>query len=1030
MKLHRMALCAFGPFPGTETVDFDQLSAEGLFLLRGRTGSGKTSVLDAVTFALYGRVAGQRDHNLLKSHHAPADRTPYVELEFSRGEDRYWIRRTPAYTRPGRATQVSPTIALKRWSGAEWEQGVSGVQAANAELQSILGLDVHQFTKVILLPQGDFADFLHAKSAEKQTLLEQLFDTFRFRRLEEQLNEQAKEARARSERIEAQIEQLTSRLRSDAAALLVPPPEDEAEQTRPEQVELDDVPAESLGERVTVQAEARRSQMAAQREAARDAAEKARSHAEELSARQKELHRWTQHQAASQAHQDSADQAEQDRARCARHEQALTVEKWFREAAKARAAQQQAFQQAQESAQSADDTLRSQWQTTVGAETDTPTLLSEDGAPAPDKLQQAAEALAGLRARLAEEEAEQLEGRHAELLRTAEEASQSAEQAQQKAQELTSAVEQLEQAREQLTSQRQEEETLDAAADAARGALTSAQAAAKLIERRDRAAEQQARLHQVTEKAQQEYQEQDAAYQRAVSSYRGGMAAQLAERLQPGEPCIVCGSVDHPAPHTPQDAGGTTAEQVEGNRQRMADAHQAAVEASAQHRTSQQQHAELLEELGGESETSAAEIAERAEAAQAQLDSAQEARREQQRIARELEKTADQLHAAQNQLTAAHHERRSSADEAERQTAAAAELDAVLVRLRGDHPSVAARLEAVRGLEAAVERVSKAVSAEQASAAAARTAEQAADRELAESPFVETDELRSAQLQHEELADLQASAKAHEAQAQRLAYEAEQPEVQAGQARQAAGETPPAPEELNAAQQAARRAETTLEQVRDALTTFDARREAVTGCIASLDEALRTKADQAQEQTRLLALAETLSGRGHDNPMRMTLTTFVLAAKLEEVAQAASHHLTAMSEGRYRLLHQDTGPGGSKQGLDLKVHDEHSDEHRPTSSLSGGETFMASLAMALGLAEVVQSEAGGVEMESLFIDEGFGSLDEHTLEAVMGALTSLQGQGRRVGVVSHVTEMHSQIPSQLLVTKTRTGSALTTSVPG
>jgi exonuclease SbcC len=182
---------------------------------------------------------------------------------------------------------------------------------------------------------------------------------------------------------------------------------------------------------------------------------------------------------------------------------------------------------------------------------------------------------------------------------------------------------------------------------------------------------------------------------------------------------------------------------------------------------------------------------------------------------------------------------------------------------------------------------------------------------------------------------------------------------------------------------------------------------------------------EPREQARVLSeLAETARGGG-DNGYKMSLNSYVLAARLEQVAAAASERLVAMSDGRYTLQHTDAKAArGAKSGLGLEAVDEWTGQRRDTATLSGGESFMASLALALGLADVVQQEAGGVDIETLFVDEGFGSLDEQSLEQVMDALEGLRDGGRVVGLVSHVAEMKQRISSQLQVIKNRNGSTV------
>jgi exonuclease SbcC len=234
----------------------------------------------------------------------------------------------------------------------------------------------------------------------------------------------------------------------------------------------------------------------------------------------------------------------------------------------------------------------------------------------------------------------------------------------------------------------------------------------------------------------------------------------------------------------------------------------------------------------------------------------------------------------------------------------------------------------------------------------------------------------------------------------------------------------PDEEQLGALRSAAAQAE---EQARAAgLAAVLAKR-----CAASLDAILAEYQDLAgggdgpRERAQMLtALADTAGGRG-DNAYRMSLNSYVLAARLEQVALAASERLVAMSDGRYLLQHTDAKAArGAKSGLGLEVVDQWTGHRRDTSTLSGGESFMASLSLALGLADVVQHESGGIQIETLFVDEGFGSLDEQSLEQVMDALEGLRDGGRVVGLVSHVGEMKQRIGVQLQVVKGRNGSAL------
>jgi DNA repair protein SbcC/Rad50 len=183
-------------------------------------------------------------------------------------------------------------------------------------------------------------------------------------------------------------------------------------------------------------------------------------------------------------------------------------------------------------------------------------------------------------------------------------------------------------------------------------------------------------------------------------------------------------------------------------------------------------------------------------------------------------------------------------------------------------------------------------------------------------------------------------------------------------------------------------------------------------------------AERRAQAEQVTALADLVGGRGA-NTLKMRLQSFVLAARLEQVAEVASRRLLEMSAGRYTFLHSDAqGRHGARGGLGLDVLDEYTGTRRPTKTLSGGESFMASLALALGLADVVTAESGGVQLDTLFVDEGFGTLDPQALDAVMTVLDELRRGGRTVGVISHVEELRARIPSRLEVVAGREGSRL------
>ncbi|MBC7270021.1 MAG: SMC family ATPase, partial [Streptomyces sp.] len=497
-----------------------------------------------------------------------------------------------------------------------------------------------------------------------------------------------------------------------------------------------------------------------------------------------------------------------------------------------------------------------------------------------------------------------------------------------------------------------------------------------------------------------------------------GIAAELAANLQEGEPCAVCGATEHPAP----------ARKVAGHVDRAAEER-----ALADHQRAEERHTEDERRLGTVREALAAATAEAGDAPTDRL--AAEAEQLEDEYAR-ARRDASALHAVREELRAAEeeHARRTDARQqaALRAASRVARRDALdrervtleeeLTQARGGFGSVAAR---AAQLERQAARLTEA-------AEAARTAEDTAQRlkdadaRLADAAYragFETPGAAAAALLDDG---------AHRELQRRLDdWATEQAAVRAVLAE---ADTVAAAERLPVDVAAAEDAAATAgRRVRDAASARDA---AARRC-AELDRlsaraatGVRRLAPLREEHDRVARLAALTAGTSADNERRMRLESYVLAARLEQVAAAATVRLKRMSSGRYTLVHSDDRTGRGRSGLGLHVVDAWTGRERDTATLSGGETFFASLALALGLADVVTDEAGGVRLDTLFIDEGFGSLDEQTLDEVLDVLDSLRERDRSVGIVSHVADLRRRVHAQLEVVKGRSGSTLRLSGAG
>ncbi|GAA5003871.1 AAA family ATPase [Streptomyces hyderabadensis] len=992
MRLHRLDITAFGPFGASQSVDFDDLSAAGLFLLHGPTGAGKTSVLDAVCYALYGSVPGARQGSgqgmTLRSDHAAVGTRTEVRLELTVAGRRLEISRQPPWERPklrGKGTTVDKAQTWLREYDATtraWKDLSRSHQEIGEEITQLLGMSREQFCQVVLLPQGDFARFLRADAEARGKLLGRLFDTRRFAEVEKRLAE-------RRRATEAQVREGDATLLADAHRM---------QQAAGGAMELPELAPGEPG----------------LAEAVLEAAAVARADARELlTVAECRLTAAESAQAATGRH--LADARELDR-----------LQRRFAEAR----------ERAARLAERAEDHRAAQERMERGrkAEAVAPALELRDAAEGEHRRAAAAEARA--RALLPQALADAgAAGLAAAARRAAEELGglEAAGRAERRLAELVderAGLDRQERADEEV---RQEAETWLADWEATRTALQSrvdtAQEAATRAEqlavqrdpaqRRLAAARQRDRLTDDTEAARQRAltAAEDAVEARAhwldLKEQRlQGIAAELAANLTDGTPCAVCGATEHPAP----------ARKSAGHVDR--DAEERALTA---HQTAEERRAQAERHLGTVREALAAATAEAGEAPTARL--AAEAEELEGAYTR-ARTAASGLHAAQEELRRAEGEREQRV--AAQQQAAVRSASRVATRDRLGREQAALEEELTRARGAAESVAARAAQLERRAAllteaadtarAAADTAQRLkdADARLADAAF------RAGFDTPADAAAALLDDTAHRELQRRLdAWQSEDAAVRAvlAEADTAdAARRPPA--DLAAAQGAAADADRRLREASSARDAADRCRAELDRLSAQAAASVRRLAPLREEHTRVARLASLAAGTSADNEHRMRLESYVLAARLEQVAAAATARLLRMSSGRYTLVHSDDRSGRGRSGLGLHVVDAWTGRERDTATLSGGETFFASLALALGLADVVTDEAGGVRLDTLFIDEGFGSLDDQTLDEVLDVLDALRERDRSVGIVSHVADLRRRIHAQLEVVKGRSGSVL------
>ncbi|GAA2680043.1 MULTISPECIES: AAA family ATPase [Actinosynnema] len=1012
MRLHRLEVSAFGPYPGREVVDFDALGADGLFLLHGDTGAGKTTLLDAVAFALFGQVPGARGEvKRLRCDYASPDVDTVVSLELTVRDRRLVITRSPEYDRPkkrGDGTTKQNARASLAWVSG-WEgEGHSRIDEVAREVESLLGMTAHQFFQVVLLPQGEFARFLRADTVEREKLLEKLFGTERFLAVEKWFRERRLERGRELQELRDRNAQLVSRL---AEAALVEPPEGGG---GPEWL------AGVLGGLVAASEAAR--ELAGTTAATRAEAELAWQEARDLGARVGRVRR---------AHAELVRCAEAEPGRkqlvaeadAARRAVPVALALQGRDRARAALEAAEAAERAAGGAVAAlvrgagaggavDGGLADGGSGGRASGSGGPGTCDADGGSLlGDGLAGGAPGAGGPGAAAAfggdpRAEGQRFRDEAGGLTRLAEEAEQQrvalraldavAAERERAAARLAELAGALDGAPERLRSAQEALEAAKLARAALPEATTRAEAATALPAAERRAVEAETARVAAVDAHQAAVDERQAVRQRRLD----GMAAELAGELADGQPCQVCGSAEHPAPAAFDGAAVTAADEdragaaeaaaLERRRAAESTAHRAAsaldgLRATIGDRAPADlvaEHRELagLAALAGERESALRALETRS------------ARLTEERSA--LEREVVGLDARRSELAATTTERAARLEQA-----------------REGFPDVAARRAHLLALADALDGLADRRAEAAGAAGRLGQLEDEVAAQVAEAGFTSADDARDAVRTPGQIAELDRQVRVvDDARAAAEAVLAEHPgvdpstEVDAVGAEQrfrAAGRE--AEEAAGASSAAAGRA-TRAEELATRLRAAWARLEPVEA-----------------EHRELDAFTDVINGRGQ-NTESMTLRTYVLAAKLEEVAVAASERLDRMSQGRYRFVHStEAGPRGARGGLGLDVLDDYSGQRRPAKTLSGGESFLASLALALGLADVVSQ---GAVLDTLFVDEGFGTLDADTLDLVMNTLDDLRAGGRVVGLVSHVEELRQRIPTRLEVRKARSGSTL------
>ena len=1028
MRILRLTMDAVGPFPGHEVIDFEAFSDAGRFLLSGPTGAGKSTIIDAIVFALYGKVSGGRDSSdsRIRSRYASEQAKTEVELIFSTSSGNYKVRRQPAYERVKKNGKGVTKQNAKAWlfkldeQLREISEPLTKTSDVGTEITRIVGLSREQFTQTVVLPQGKFAQFLRSTSKDRQDLLQELFGTAIFEDLQLDLVERARKVKKNQEALDATLRAnlgvLASLLDdspqlSQAQSLVYEPvPEvdcefDPLETAWPSRFEsltpwlehnqrCADLEVSALRE----QEDKLRSQFASQRDLAA------------LQARYVTL---------TKEHEQLVAQGPAQRQRLAQIQalQALSdLKPWHEQLKQAQAQQAVAQRQlsqalAQVEQLEPDERVQAVLQPGdyQGAQALSVQLTAQVAALNPQVELEAG--LAGRRRDL-QTKTQAHESASAKL-------AQAREQQNQLPTQIASKQELLEQLNEQA-----------ATLPTAQLAQEQAAQALKLANAHEQLVKDQQRARKLQQLVALELKQASQRHKHMLEQWLSQSALNLAQNLVDGAPCPVCGATEHPAPAT-QGGENITQEQLD---QALEEVNKVQGELS--------QASERVTKLAAQLEAqpcqlSPAQAREQLQEAKAALAAAKQASEQASGCKAQIAKLNAQLEAlrADNQAAQA----RLAGDAKEIQLLGEKiDADAASLSCEG-FESVAAKVKYLSQLAAALEQLANAA---QELAQCKKRAQQAADSFAAQwaqasANFADhsakaagpapTDPAETEPTQAEPTQDTSAT-NAQEGYAQACqafagldlaalkaasaSYEKSLSINQAALAELEGIELTPPP--LEQTQGQLEQAQAKTQACQTYASTWQAFAGQVNAQLAKLNELLARRSKASDKDAQLLALASAANG---DNHARLTLSAWVLQAHFRQVLVFANERLGVIGAGRYELINVDSEEDTrqQKQGLGLAVVDHLSGTTRSPRTLSGGESFYVSLALALALADVVATQNGGIEMNTLFIDEGFGSLDEGTLAEVMDVLGALHSGGRVVGIVSHVSELKRAIPAAVEV---------------
>lgn len=924
MKPLKLTMSAFGSYAGKNVIDFTG-QQQGIFLITGDTGAGKTTIFDAITYALYNQTSGgERNGNMMRSQYARPETETYVELEFLYRGQTYRVRRNPDYKitktlKNGkiREQKVPHSVELTLPDGTVFPEKKN---ATDAKIIEILGLTADQFSQIVMIAQGDFLKLLYTKSDERKMIFSKLFRTDIYWKIQENLRRKSMEMDERIQENDRAFEQEKSRI--------IPLPESE------------ELPLDELVERL--------------RERLKDALKEQnlrRANVEELN---KKITKYEEINKLFRSLEKIRQTGKELEARQAESKERRQQIENARKADKVLVAEQQNLRQQQEVEQSAQAIAKM-----------TETLANDQ------------EMFESLKTQLQESEAKQ---------------KREAADIQKKMLALEQSFPSYEALQNARSEEQQAKKVWEDLGKTSEESFHKKEAGIAALK------EQQKQQEQVVEQTKKNWEQTSLGasesakhYEHMYEAFLKEQAGILAENLSAGCPCPVCGSTVHPDPAKLSDHAVTELEVEQAKKTRAAaeekrDLAYASFEAE---KTEKQKLAQAVEK-------------EEADFVLAQTIAKQQRKEAEQNYV-SLQKIAEQIREKLVYPSFAEAKKQYAAMQ---KALAAAEQE--IERKRQKVSELAEAMNTLKGQKLAEEENQKT-----AKKLAAKTEKEYA-KLLEKSGFVSEETYHLAILPERSRSKLEREEKEYESQC--LRQQSEQKLLEKQVSGKTYTDTTELNEQLKAEKQALKEAEKTYMELH---TAYENDRSVLQNCAVYLEKGKKLES----EDQVIKSLSKTANGR-LSGSAKIDFETYIQRQYFKQIIHEANKRLLTMSNHQFILKLKEEANTGRKtnEGLDLSVYSLVTDSERDVKTLSGGESFLAALAMALGLSDIVERSAGAIHPDMMFIDEGFGSLDAQSRQQAIEVLGELAGDSRMVGIISHVTELKEQIDRKLVVSRTDKGS--------